>query len=231
MAHLRPAPLAFAFSLFIAPTAPAQVGALQTDCGLGGGLSDGSYQFVSTCAGRAQSPDGRLAIVQRAYRDAQPPIELRDDRDRTLASLPGISDNMPFSVSWAPNSRWFFVNHHVGSFMDELKVFEIVGNRAVERPALHASAVRIATDWYPCLPPGMVRPRGYRWTADSRRVVLVTLSATYACHPDFSQRRGTWRPLWMIGDVRTGRVVTGSVRAALDSGPLEPPRDGQYRRP
>lgn len=211
-----------------APAARSQVGALQTDCRLGGAQSDGSYQFVATCAGRSRSPDGRFAVVQRTYRDRQPPIELQDGRGRTLAKLRSLTDDMPFSIAWAPNSRWFFVNHHVGSFMDRLRVFEVVGRFAVERPALPNSAVRIATRRYPCLRPAWVKPNGVRWARDSRRIVLFTISATYACSPEFGARPGNWQSLWMIGDVRTGLVESGSIRVQPGNQPLRMPQDGVY---
>jgi hypothetical protein len=206
-----------------------QVGSLQTDCALGGERDGGSYQFVATCAGRARSPDGRFAIVQRAYREEQPAIELQDAIGRTLAPIPALSDDMPFSVSWAPNSRWFFVNHHVGSFMDTLRVFEIVGRTAVERPALGEAAVRLATTRYPCLPPELVRPNGVRWARDSRRIVLFTISATWACTV-FGRRPGTWHSLWMIGDVSSGRIDPRSIVAQSDERPLEMPKKGAYSR-
>lgn len=216
--------------IFLCAAAPAgsQVGALQTDCRLGGAQDDGGYQFVATCVGRARSPDGRFVIVQRAYRERQPPIELQDARGRTLARLRGLSNDMPFSVMWAPNSRLFFVNHHVGSFMARLRVFEIAGRAAVERPALGNSAVRIAGRRYPCVPPGWFVPTGVRWARDSRRIVLVTISAAYACHPDFRARPGEWWPLWMIGDVRTGLVESRSIRVQADDQSLQMPRDGPY---
>jgi hypothetical protein len=218
------------FLLTAVPAARAQVGALQTDCELGGDQGDGRIQFVATCAGRAPSPDGRFAIVQQSYDDPQPPIELQDSTGRTLAKLPSLSDDMPFSVAWAPNSRWFFVNHHVGSFMDHLQLFEMVGLSAVERPALALSASRIAARRYPCLEPGWVHPNGVRWTRDSRRIVLFTTSAPYAC-AELHKRPGRSRDLWMIGDVRSGLVDTRSIRVQPDDQPLQVPHDGAYSKP
>lgn len=214
--------------LLVAPAAHAQVGALQTDCGVGGGQRDGAYQFVATCAGRALSPDGRFAVVQKAYEEEQPPIQLQDAQGRVLAVLPSLSDDMPFSVSWSPNSRWFFVNHHVGSFMDELQVFEIVGQTAVERPALVRSAVKIATRRYPCLPADQVLPNGARWTRDGRGIVLVTISRPDAC--EIFGRPGRWRSLWMIGDVDSGLVSSASIRVQPDGKPLRTPTDGPYAK-
>ena len=203
------------------------VGALQTDCGLGGALPDGSYQFVSTCAGRSVSPDGRFAVVQKAYQSEQPPVELQDRSGRTLATLTSISDDMPFTVHWAPNSRRFFVNHHVGSFMSAIHLFRVDGGSAVEERKLAASAVREAVRRYPCLRPSSVHPRGMRWSVDSRRIILVTASAAYACSL-YGVTPGKFEPLWMIGDVGSGRIDAGSVRPPPDGGPFRLPTDGPY---
>lgn len=215
--------------VFTAAPAHAQLGALQTDCNLGGGHGGDGYQFVATCAGRARSPDGRFAIVQRAYREKQPPVEVQDARGRVVGRLRSLSDDMPFQVFWAPNSRWFFVNHHVGSFMDTLQVFEIVRGAVIERPALGRSAVRIAAARYPCLPPELILPNGARWSRDSRRIALVTISRPNAC-TEFRRRPGTWRPLWMIGDVRTGLVAPASIRPETHDDGLRMPRGGLYSR-
>ncbi|MDF2387534.1 hypothetical protein JMG10_39185 [Nostoc ellipsosporum NOK] len=210
--------------------ARAQVGALQTDCKLGGG-GPGGYQFVATCAGRARSPDGHFAVVQRAYQDKQPPIEVQDARGRVVARLSSISDDMPFSVHWAPNSRWFFVNHHVGSFMDVLRVFEIAGGKVIERPALGRAAVKTASLRYPCLGRDMVLPNGVRWARGGHSIVLVTISRPDACSSDHTNRPGRWKPLWMIGDARTGRVEARSIQPNRDARGLREPRGGLYSRP
>jgi hypothetical protein len=213
---------------FLAPAfAQAQIGALQTECALGGTESDGSYQFVATCAGRAPSPDGRFAVVQRAYQEEQPPIELEDANGRTLATLPALSDDMPFLISWSPDSHWFFANHHVGSFVDVLQVFEMVEGIAVERPAVVDAAVAIARNRYPCLQPGMVLPNGARWIGENK-VVLVTISRSDACSGDYGGQPGEWEPLWMIGDLTTGAIEPASIRVAADEGGLKIPEDGPY---
>ena len=209
--------------------AHAQVGALQTDCRLGNTGGNAGYQFVVTCAGRATSPNRRFAVVQHAYRDKQPPIEVQDNRGRVIARLRSVSDDMPFSVHWAPNSRWFFVNHHVGSFMDVLQVFEIVDRKVIERPALGRSAIKIAAARYPCLNPDMILPNGARWSRDSGRIALVTISRPDAC-TTFRRRPGTWQPLWMIGDARTGLVNPASIRPDTHDDGLRMPRNGLYAR-
>lgn len=209
----------------------AQVGALQTDCRLGGPQQNGSYQFVVTCAGRSASPDGRFAVVQKAYQDDQPAIELQDGRGRVLSRLRSLTDDMPFSVFWAPNSRWFFVNHHVGSFMDTLQVFQMIGGGAIERKALPKAAASIAAIRYPCLYPRAVNPNGFRWSRDSERIIMFTVSRTDACTDEFARRPGKWHSLWMIGDVKSGQIDRTSIRVQPDDGPFKMPGNGPYSRP
>ncbi len=219
----------FAALITAATAAKAQVGALQTDCRLGGAQRNGSYQFVATCSGRSASPDGRFAVVQKAYSDNQPTIELQYGLGRVLRRLRSLSDDMPFSVFWAPNSRWFFVNHHVGSFMDTLQVFQILGGGAVERKALPNAAASIAATRYPCLYPRMVNPNGFKWSRDSERIVMFTVSRTDAC-TDFARRPGNWHSLWMIGEVKTGQIERTSIRVQRDDRPFEMPNKGPFSR-
>lgn len=219
----------FATLVTAASAAKAQVGALQTDCRLGGPQQNGSYQFVATCAGRSASPDGRFAVIQKAYQDNQPTIELQDRRGRVVSRLRSLSDDMPFSVFWAPNSRWFFVNHHIGSFMDTLQVFQIVGDRAIERKALPKAAASIAAIRYPCLYPRMVNPNGFKWSRDSQRIVMFTVSRTDACI-DFARRPGHWHSLWMIGEVKAGRIERTSIRVQPDDRAFRMPNAGRYSR-
>ena len=200
----------------------AQIGAFETNCKFGGRNSSESYQFIATCAGRASSPNRMFAVVQRTYSEQQPPIEFQDRHGRVLAKLQSLSDDMPFTVSCAPDSQWFFVNYHVGSFMDRLQLFEIVGKTVVERKKLSEAAVRIATRRYPCLPPEMVLPNGVKWSSDSRRIAIVTVSAPYACK-EFGRVPGTFKSLWMIGDVKTERVLPGTTIAQADDKPFALP--------
>ena len=220
-----------AAALAVAPARPMppQATAFYTDCRSVGGRIATGYQFIATCAGRSWSPDRRYSIVQRAYENEQPPIEVRDARGRTIATLKSLGDDMPFRVFWSRDSRWFFVNHHVGSFMDEMQLFEITGGSVVERGTLVRSAVRAAVGRFPCLPPRGVLPNGARWLPDGRRIVLVTISRPDAC-ADSARRPRVWKPLWMIGDARTGRIDQRSVRIARGDGELQEPRDGPYAR-
>lgn len=208
-----------------------QVGALDTDCGHGG-AGDGDYQFVGTCAGRAVSPDRRFAVVQRAYRDKQPPIELQDARGRTLATLPSLSDDMPFVLFWAPDARRFFVNHYQGSGLDRLRLFELIGRRAIERPALMTAVARTMIALYPCLArPGKVDASGWRWSRDGRRIALVAYARPDACLVDVGRNRtrstGRWQSTWMIADATTKRIDRASIRVRKGGvGPM--PKDGPY---
>lgn len=213
------------------PLSPVNAGpgALETDCHAGGTQQDGSYQFVATCAGKSRSPDGRFVIVQRPYVDRQPPIELRNGHGRLLRTFASLSDDMPFSVSWAPNSRWFYVNHHVGSFMDDIQIFQISGASAIERANLKKAAIRVATNRYPCLPRSMVLPNGVRWLRDGLHIVIVTVSRPSTCQ-EFGERGGTFHSLWMIGDVRGGRIDPSSIRVQPDDLPFKAPTDGPYSR-
>lgn len=136
---------------------------------------------------------------------------------------------MPFEAFWAPNSQWFFVNHHIGSFMDRLQVFQIVGHAVVERFALPKAAARVAAKRYPCLYRSMVNPNGVRWANDSRRIVIFTISRTDAC-TDFARRPGNWHPLWMIGDVQSGQIEPASIRVQSDDKPFTMPLQGPYSK-
>ncbi|PAV70329.1 hypothetical protein WR25_10454 [Diploscapter pachys] len=207
----------------------AQIGALTTNCKSSGfNRTKTVYQFVATCRGRAPSPDGSLIIVQRAYRDRQPPIELQDSHGKILARLSSLSDDMPFTVLWSPDAHWLAVNHHVGSFMDELELFEIVDRRVVRRRQLVTAAKRQAVSRFRCLTPDAVLPSAMRWSKDSRHLMIVTISSPYACSEN--AKAGDWWPLWMIGDVATGRIDAKSVRVDKAEGALQEPRDPLYRR-
>ena len=191
----------------------AQIGALTTNCKSSGfNRTKTVYQFVATCRGRAPSP----------------PIELQDSHGKILARLSSLSDDMPFTVLWSPDAHWLAVNHHVGSFMDELELFEIVDRRVVRRRQLVTAAKRQAVSRFRCLTPDAVLPSAMRWSKDSRHLMIVTISSPYACSEN--AKAGDWWPLWMIGDVATGRIDAKSVRVDKAEGALQEPRDPLYRR-
>ena len=127
----------FAGLVAAASAAKAQVAALQTDCRLGGPQQNGSYQFVATCAGRSESPDGRFAVIQRAYQHHQPTIELQDGRGRVVsrlrsmvASLTLAADGLVKSVTTSgdgPVDAIFMAIREAYPHTATLQLFQIVG--------------------------------------------------------------------------------------------------------
>jgi hypothetical protein len=202
-------------------------GALDMDCSHGGRQPEGGYQFLSPCEGLAPSPDGAFAVARKK----EDGVVLVDARGRAQDDITALNDAMPFVVFWAPNSRWFFVNHYLGSDLERLRVFEIVNRVAIERSAVFAEATRVMLRHYPCLGiQGTIVASGWRWSRDSRRIALVAYARPDACVVE--RRPGVWRPagdweaLWMIGDVESGRIDPASVRVRKDAGPF--PKDGPY---
>jgi hypothetical protein len=208
-----------------------QATAFDTDCSHVG-AEDGGYQFIATCPGKAVSPDGQWAVVTDSGEEAGTRLEnrageLEDD-------LTVLRDSMPFVVFWSPRSNWFFVNHYLGSGQDRLRVFEIVNRTAVERSSVFASAIKVAVSRYPCLARGAsMAASGWRWSRDGKRIAMIVYTSPAACHvegpPGEWHQKGEWEPLWMIGDVETGRIDPASVRVRHDGvGPM--PTDGPYAR-
>lgn len=229
------AALFIAFALLGSAPTTAQVGALQTDCKLGGPGEHRSYQFVATCPGRARSPDGRYSIVQRAYTGDQPPIELQDRRGQTIAKLKQLSDDMPFAVFWAPNSRWFLVSHHVGSFMDRPEIYEMKHRRVISHDQFRRTGQKLAQKLFPCLPQSSVDwASGWTvgWSKDSRRIAWVFITRTDMCSPDYGGKSvphaKNWNPIWMISEIPSGRIVAGSVHIDRSQGALKLPKDHRY---
>ncbi|MFL6846721.1 MAG: hypothetical protein ACJ8ER_17790 [Allosphingosinicella sp.] len=206
-------------------------GALDTDCGHVGPDGDG-YQFIATCAGKAVSPEGRWAVVTEAGEEGS--AKLQNRHGRVEDELTALSDAMPFVLFWSPRPGWFFVNHYVGSDQDRLRVFEIVNGTAVERSSVFASAIKVAISRYPCLArEASMAASGWRWSRGGRRIAMIVYTAPAACHvegpPGEWHPKGDWEPLWMIGDVETGRIDPASVRVRHNGvGPM--PTDGPYAR-
>ncbi len=177
------------------------------------------------------SPDHRFTVVKDICGNTSDKAELRDRSGHKLADIPGLLDDdaMPVTVVWSADSRWFFANHHIGSFMDRLQVFQIVGGKAVERPALFTAAARLAHRRYPCLTTRAVTGDGMGWTRDNRHIALFTTASPDACL-DFDApgepETGVFRDLVMIGDVRSGRIDPASVR--VFAVPAKLPHDGPY---
>jgi hypothetical protein len=212
----------------VAKPAPAGfVTALDDDCTHAGRLPDGGYQFVASCAATAPSLDGGLAVVQAAGERGD--VTLRDGKGGLVDELPALSDDMPFTVYWSPAGRWFFANHYTGSGQDRLRLFEVVNGMAIERSDVFADAVRALVERYPCLARAShIDASGWRWSRDGTRLLLIAYARPDACSPDPGERgpRGDWQPMWMIGDIRTGRVDRSSARVRRHVAP--PPKDGAY---
>jgi hypothetical protein len=206
-----------------------QVTALDRDCRHGGG-SNRLFQFVASCPGRAVSPDRKLVIARAGGDEAK--VELRDASGHVLDDIAALDDGMPFVVGWAPNSRWFFVNHYLGSSLDRLRVYQVVNRVAIERSSALAYATRMAVSRYPCLGrTATVVASAWQWSRDSRRIAMVVYARPDACLAEgksgkFSQK-GSWEVLWMIADAETGRIDPASVRVRKNGlGPM--PKDGPY---
>jgi hypothetical protein len=216
------------------PEAPVIAGGpLDTDCSHGaGGLGGPGYQFIATCPGRSTSPDGRFAVVQED--GEQGGVSLQDRAGKLLDDIPGLADGMPFVLFWSPRSDWFFANHYLGSGQERLRVFQIVNGSAIERSAMFAAARRAMVRRYPCLGRGAsIVASGWRWSRDGRRIAMVVYARPDACGQ--RDQQGVWQigpawdPLWMIGDIETGRIDPASVRER-DNGVGPMPEDGPYAR-
>lgn len=220
---------------------PRQVAvAAEGPCAAVGLNSTGDYQFVPSCPGRIVSPDGRHALVQRDGPDGALAIELEDEAGRAFQPLPILDDDMPLAVRWAPNGRWFYANHYVGSGQSILRLFEIAGGKAVERPALTDAATKLMVKHFPCLSASAVVPTAMRWGADGDRLVIQVASRLDACIGLSSQKTAAapgampdigWKPLWMIGRASTGGIDADSVRGGTFDVPDRAPVDGPYSQP
>jgi hypothetical protein len=211
------------------------VTALDDDCSHGGLLPSGATQFVGGCAGIAWSRDRRYAVRQdkRVGQDAEgATVLLVGRRNEPWDDISALGDDMPFVVKWSPKSRWFYVNHYLGSGQDRLRLFEVVNHSAVEQSGIYADAIRAMVARYPCLARhATVVASAWRWSHDGNKLLLVAYTRPDACAAEPGQRivgeAGDWDPLWMIGDVRTGRIDRASIRMrSKDTGP--PPKDGPF---
>ncbi len=188
-----------------------------------------AYAFQPDCAGRSIAPNGRWGVEMIAGTGN---VRLAGPDGRTIDDIATLADGIPFVLEWSPGSDWFFVNHALGRGEERLRLFQIVNRSVVERSALFAEASREMVRRFPCLGRGgEVRASGRRWSSDGRRVALVAYAPADAClvrrgAGDFAIA-GAWEPLWMIGEVESGRIDPDSVRA--DAGDItDLPPDGAY---
>lgn len=201
--------------------------AVPAECAKLAGRAGEGWRIGPPCPARAASPDTRLAVVRNAGEYS--PVLLIDARNAILDEIPMSAQNMPFTLFWSPRPGWFFVNEYQGSGQERLRAFEIVNRSVVERSAIYAEAVRTMVARYPCLADhGHVAASGWRWSRDGRRIVLTAYARPDACAgaPGVADGEVGWEPLWMIGDVETGRIDPTSVR--VHDGGEAIPDDGPY---
>jgi hypothetical protein len=206
-------------------------GALDIDCShVGHGLGSSGYQFIDTCAGRSVAPNRRWALVQRAGDNAT--VTLTNAKGLILDEIPNLSDGMPFVIMWSPRSNWFFANHYLGSDLDRLQIFEIVSRTVIERSDIFADATRMMVKRYPCLARNaMVVASGWKWSKNGQRIAMIVYARSDACWIEESDGRGHhaghWDDVWMIGDIRTGKIDPASVRIRAN-GTASFPTTGPY---
>ena len=188
---------------------------VQKDCsGVGLDRRTSSFAFVPGCKAEARSPNGMWGVSMESKEPGS--IHLMDRSGRIADDLFALADAMPFSVTWSPNSRWFFANHYQGSSLDRLRVFEVTNWLAVERSAIFSEATRVAAERHPCLRSATIHSTGWKWSKDGRRLAMAVYARPDAClvevRPGQFQPKGEWNVLWMVGDVETGRIDPASVR-------------------
>jgi hypothetical protein len=180
----------------------------------------GGYRFLPACYGHAPSFDGAYLVVKNAGRLTGVGL-VRGGSGESLDDLGVLDDGAPFVVFWSPAGYRFFANQQRDQGMERLRLFEVRDDRIVSTPALADAASAVLRKARPCLGAEDVMISGVRWGRDGRRVVLLAYGWREACGGS-----GSWRRLWMIGDVVTGRIDPGSVRPHRARRPL--PSDGPY---
>jgi hypothetical protein len=179
-------------------------------------LGNGAFAFEPPCAGQAPSPDGRHLVVRNAgHGNGVGLVRARDGA--SLADLGGLDDGMAFAIRWSPRSDWFSANHALREGGEQLRLFEMIGEAAYERPALVAEARRILAERHPCTADGEVRVTGGQWNVEGTRVSLTVEGRSNGCD---AKDGGMVRRLSMVGDVASGQVDPASVRAASPGLPV-----------
>lgn len=168
-------------------------------------VSFGGYRFGAICASQAPSFDRRLYVVKNAGTLAGVGL-VRGGTGESLGDL-GVLDGAPFTLFWSPRAHRFFANQRRGNALERMRLFDVRGAEAEERPALAEAAAQVLRARRPCMTDDDIGVSGVRWGSDGRRVALLVYSRREACGGT-----GGWRPLWMIGDARTGRIDPDSIR-------------------
>lgn len=205
-------------------------GALDVDCThVGSGLGGPGYQFIVTCPGRSPAPSGEWAVVQKPGESGG--VALTDAKGRQLDEIPELRDGMPFVIFWSPHSDWFFANHYLGSSQEQLRPFQILNGKAIQRDGVYLDAGRVMARKYPCLHDFQAAASGWKWSPDGRRIAMAVYARPDACHvetsPGIWEPRGKWEVLWMIGNVESGKIDPASVHVRKD-GTAPFPTTGPY---
>jgi hypothetical protein len=180
----------------------------------------GGYRFLPACYGHAPSFDGAYLVVKNAGRLKGVGL-VRGGSGKSLDDLSALDDGAPFVLFWSPANHRFFANQQRDEGMERLRLFEVRGDRIAETPALADAASEVLRAARACLDTDDVMVSGVRWSDDGRRVVLLAYGRREACGGS-----GSWRRLWMIGDITTGRIDPASIRPHRARQPL--PSDGPY---
>lgn len=180
----------------------------------------GGYRFLTGCSGQAPSFDARFYVVKNAGRNTGVGL-VRGGSGQSLDDLGTLDDGRAFSIFWSPVNHRFFANQQLNPGFDRFRLFEVRGDRLVESRVLGEAAAQILLARRACLAPADIAVSGIRWGADGRRAALLVHARREACGGT-----GNARPLWMIGDVVTGRIERGSLRPRSGRAPL--PQDGPY---
>jgi len=212
-------------------------GALDGDCKHAGVNPDGGVQFISTCPQRSTSPDRRWTLVQTPAVGSEEAYEvyiLANDGAK-VSGVPGLNDGMPFDLHWSPRPNWFFVNHHVGSFLDQPEIYEIVDGAVVRRAETSKEGLKQAQRISPCLRNlnwDWATGLAYGWSSDGRKIAWLFTTRPDACvgldHEGEIPPEKRWKSFYMISDAETGAIVPGSIRIDESEGPAVLPKDGPY---
>jgi hypothetical protein len=183
-------------------------------------VSHGGYRFLPRCHGQAPSFDGHYYVVKNAGIGTGVGL-VRGGSGESLADLATLDAGAPFTLFWSPTEHRFFANQREPGSPERFHLFAVERDRPVGSDALSIAATEILRARRACLTAADIAVSGIRWSSDGRRIALLVYARREACGGT-----GNWRPLWMIGDARTGRIDTGSLRVRHGRAPL--PADGPY---
>jgi len=191
-----------------------------SQCGGEQQVGQGGYSFTPLCRGQAPSFDRHYYVVKNAGLGTGVGL-VRGGSGESLADLGPLDRGAPFTLFWSPVDHRFFANQRPQGELERFHLFEMRGDRVVESHALAAAAREVLRTRRPCLTDGDIAVSGLRWSRDGGRIALLVYARREGCGGT-----GNWQLLWMIGDSRTGRIDSQSVRIRRGRAPL--PADGPY---